>query len=342
MTRARVILSPRCFALPSQFCTAKLNARTARSKVTGAKDLAHYRIQGDSMQNMIERLNEEVLVCDGAMGTMLIAKGMPDGDCPDYWGIKNHKILFGIHKEYINAGADIIITNTFGANWLKLKRYRLQKKVKQINKAAVDIAKEAAGDNIYVLGDIGPTGEYIRPAGDIEPEEMVSVFTEQAKILEELGVDAVILETFSDMEELKNAILAVKENTKLPVIASMTFQRLSGKGFRTTSGISIPQLVNDSLLAGADIIGANCTVTGIDMADIVSEIRALGTAFIIAQPNAGMPRLEKGKTVYDETPESFGRYAKIILGKGANIIGGCCGTTPAHIRMIKKVIEPRT
>jgi 5-methyltetrahydrofolate--homocysteine methyltransferase len=291
------------------------------------------------MHNIIERLNEEVLVCDGAMGTMLIQKGMPQGGCPDFWGIKKHKILLEIHKEYIAAGADMITTNTFGSNWLKLKKYRLQKKVKQINKSAVDIAKEAAGDKVYVLGDMGPTGEYIKPVGDIDVKEMVDVFIEQAKVLEESGVDAIILETFSDMEELKNAILAVKENTALPVIASMTFQKLPEKGFRTTSGITIPQLVSESLLAGADVIGTNCTLTGIDMIDVVSEIRALGTAFIIAQPNAGMPRLERDKTIYDESPESFGGHIKAIAEKGANIVGGCCGTTPEYVSVVRKVLS---
>lgn len=293
------------------------------------------------MQNIIERLNEEVLICDGAMGTMLIQKGMPQGGCPDFWGIKKHKILLEIHKEYVAAGADMITTNTFGSNWLKLKKYRLQKKVKQINKSAVDIAKEAAGDKVYVLGDMGPTGEYIKPVGDIDVKEMVDVFIEQAKVLEESGVDAIILETFSDMEELKNAILAVKENTALPVIASMTFQKLPEKGFRTTSGITIPQLVSESLLAGADVIGTNCTLTGIDMIDVVSEIRALGTAFIIAQPNAGMPRLERDKTIYDESPESFGGHIKAIAEKGANIVGGCCGTTPEYVSVVRKVLSSR-
>jgi 5-methyltetrahydrofolate--homocysteine methyltransferase len=292
-----------------------------------------------NMQNIIERLNDEILVCDGAMGTMLISKGMPPGDCPDYWGIKKHKVLSGIHKEYIDAGADMITTNTFGANWLKLKKYKLQKKANQINKQAVDIAKDSAGDKAYVLGDIGPTGEYLKPVGNIDAEEMMNVFTEQAKALEQAGVDAIILETFSDMEELKNAILAIREHIKLPIITSMTFQKLPDKGFRTTSGVTIPQFVSDSLLAGADVIGANCTVTGIDMIGIVSEIRALGTAFIIAQPNAGMPRLDKDKTVYGETPESFSRHVKAIIEKGANIVGGCCGTTPAHIRKIREALS---
>lgn len=290
------------------------------------------------MRDMLERLNEEVLVCDGAMGTMLMAQGLPDGECPDYWGVKKYKVLLGIHEAYVRAGADMIITNTFGANWLKLKKYKLQKKADTINKTAVEIAKQAAGDKAYVLGDIGPTGEYLKPAGNVTAEEMLSVFTQQAKSLENAGVEAIILETFSDMEELKNALIAVKENTKLPVIASMTFQRLVEKGFRTTSGVSIPQFVNDALLAGADIIGANCTVTGRDMVDIVKEMRPLSTAFMIAQPNAGMPKLENGKIIYDERPDAFSRHIKDIVINGANIAGGCCGTTPDYIRRIKKVL----
>jgi 5-methyltetrahydrofolate--homocysteine methyltransferase len=259
------------------------------------------------MKPLLERLNDEILICDGAMGTMLIQKGMPEGECPDYWGIKRHKILRSIHDEYINCGADMVITNTFGANWVKLKKYNLEKKLGEINRIAVEVAKEASAGRAYVLGEIGPTGEYLKPVGSIEAEEMLHMFTDQVKIFEESGVDAVILNTFSDMEELKTAIMAVKENVRLPLIASMTFQRLETKGFRTTSGITIPQFVNEGLLAGCDVIGANCSVTGVDMAGIVSGIRALGTAFIIAQPNAGMPRLDNGKTIYDESPDSFAK-----------------------------------
>ncbi|MFA5370251.1 MAG: homocysteine S-methyltransferase family protein, partial [Candidatus Omnitrophota bacterium] len=178
------------------------------------------------MKSIKERLGKETLVCDGAMGTMLMQKGMPAGECPDYWGIVNHKTLLSIHKSYIEAGADMITTNTFGSNWLKLKRCGLHDKLKQINMTAAEIAREASRDKVYVLGDIGPSGEYIKPAGDIELKQMYSVFAEQARILEEAGADIIILETFYDLEELSSAILAAKENTKLPVIASMTFQRL--------------------------------------------------------------------------------------------------------------------
>jgi len=290
------------------------------------------------MRPLLERLNDEILVCDGAMGTMLIEKGMPEGECPDYWGIKKHKILRSIHNEYINSGADMIMTNTFGANWIKLKKYALEKKMEEINRIAVEVAKETAAERAYVLGEIGPTGGYLKPVGDIEAEDMLHMFIDQVKIFEELGVDAVILSTFSDMEELKIAIMAIKENTNIPLIASMTFQNLEIKGFRTTSGITIPQFVSEGLLAGCDVIGANCSVTGSDMAGIVSGIRALSTAFIIAQPNAGMPRLDNGKTLYDESPDIFAENIPKIRQAGANIIGGCCGTTPGHIRRIRQEI----
>ena len=292
------------------------------------------------MKPLLERLKDEILICDGAMGTMLIEKGMPEGECPDYWGIKNHKVLRLIHEEYINSGADMVITNTFGANWIKLKKYGLEKKLDEINRTAVEVAREAAGGRAYVLGEIGPTGEYLKPIGSISPEEMLDVFADQVKSLEESGVDAIILNTFSDIEELKVVIKAVKENSKLPLIASMTFQRLENKGFRTTSGITISQFVSEGLSAGSDIIGANCSITGSDMADIVSEIRALEPVYIIAAPNAGMPRLDNGKTIYDESPDSFAKNLPKIIDAGANIIGGCCGTTPKHIRKIRQVLRP--
>lgn len=291
------------------------------------------------MKNLLERLKEEVLVCDGAMGTMLMSKGMPKGACPDYWGIKNKKILTSIHKAYLEAGADLIITNTFGANAIKLKRFKLQKKVADINKRAAEMAREAAGDQAYILGDVGPTGEYLKPVGDIEAEEMLHVFTEQVKALQEAGVEAIILETMSDMEELKTAIMAAKESTRLPLIACMTFQKTAKKGFRTTSGISIPQFVSDSLLSGCDVIGANCSIAISDMVDLISEMRNLSTSFLIAQPNAGSPKLVDDKTVYEQSPDEFKRFIPELIKAGANIIGGCCGTTPEHIRGIKEVVS---
>jgi len=289
------------------------------------------------MRPLLERLNEEVLVCDGAMGTMLIESGMPNGVCPEEWAVNKPGVLLSTHKAYVDAGADMIITNTFGANVIKLDKFKLRDKVEVINKKAVEIAKKAAGDKAYVLGDIGPTGGYLKPVGNIEPDELLAVFTQQARALCAAGVDAIILETISDLEELKTAIMAVKENTKLPLIASMTFQNLKEKGFRTTSGISIPQFVNDSLLSGCDVIGTNCTISITEMIGLVSEIRSLCSSFIIAEPNAGMPQLEGAKTVYKQTADEFVKDVPQLICAGANIVGGCCGTTPEHIRKLKQV-----
>jgi len=263
-------------------------------------------------------------------------KGMPKDACPDLWGVDNTEVLESIHKAYIESGADMIITNTFGANRIKLRRFGLEDKAVDINKRAVEVAHKAAVDGSYILGDIGPTGEFLKPVGNVEPDDMISNFSQQAKALDQAGVDAIVLETMSDMEELKQAVIAVKECTKLPLIASMTFQALEGKGFRTTSGISIPQFVDYSLLSGCDIIGANCSVVIDQMVQLVSEIRALGTAFIIAQANAGMPKIVDGDTVYKESPEDFSKHVPALIGAGANVIGGCCGTTPEHIREVKR------
>ncbi|MFH1867653.1 MAG: homocysteine S-methyltransferase family protein [Candidatus Omnitrophota bacterium] len=293
------------------------------------------------MKDLIERLKEERLVCDGAIGTILMSSGMPEGASPDDWGAKNKKVMASIYKSYIDAGADMITTNTFGANSIKLKKYNIEKKAQSINKIAVEAAKESAGDKAYVLGDIGPTGEYMKPVGNIEPAQMLECFAEQVVVLNEAGVDAIILETMSDMEELKQAIMAVKGNTKLPLIASMTFQKTQGKGFRTTSGVSIPQFVNEALLAGCDVIGTNCNLTIADIIGLIAELRTLSTAFLIAQPNAGMPKLVDGKAVYDESPDEFAKYIPELIEAGANIIGGCCGTTPQHIRRVREVVGPR-
>ncbi|NQT89741.1 MAG: homocysteine S-methyltransferase family protein [Candidatus Omnitrophica bacterium] len=290
------------------------------------------------MKELLERLKEEVLVCDGATGTMLIENGMPEGVCPEEWAIKNRLVLSKLHKAYVGAGADMITSNTFGANAIKLRRFNLQKQAVDINKRAVEIAKDAAGGKAYVLGDVGPTGEYLKPAGDLESDEMLEVFIEQIKALESAGVDAIIIETMSDAEELKRAIMAAKESTGLPLIASMTFQKTGEKGFRTTSGVTIPQFVDESLLAGCDVIGTNCSLTISDMVDVVSGMRNLGTAFLLAQPNAGMPKLVGERTVYEQSADEFKESVPALIKAGANIIGGCCGTTPEHTRAIKTTI----
>lgn len=291
------------------------------------------------MRSLLDRLSKEVLICDGAIGTMLINSGMPAGVCPEEWGIMNRDVILSIHKDYIIAGAQIITANTFGANRLKLSKFGLENKLDEINYSSVLIAKEAACDKAYILGDIGPTGEYLKPVGNIGLQDMVDVFAKQVVALKTAGVDAIILETMTDLEELKAGISAVKENTTLPLIVTMTFQNTKNSGFRTTSGTTIKQFLDTSLSAGCDVIGTNCTLGIDEMADVVKELRQLSSdVFIIAQPNAGMPKLSNGKTVYELTAEDFAKGVQGLINAGANIIGGCCGTTPEFIRKIKNAV----
>ncbi|MFH1645937.1 MAG: homocysteine S-methyltransferase family protein [Candidatus Omnitrophota bacterium] len=291
------------------------------------------------MKNFLERLREGTLICDGAMGTMLMKNGMPVGVCPEEWGNVNKDILLSIHKDYLSAGSQIIVSNTFGANRIKLSKFNLENKLEEINSLAIEIAKEAAAGKAYVFGDIGPTGEYLKPVGSIELNEMIDVFTQQVKILEKSGADAIILETMTDLEELKAGIAAVKENTDLPLIVTMTFQKTQNSGFRTTSGNTVKQLLDTALSAGCDVVGTNCTLAIDEMSEIVREMRQLSpNAFIIAQPNAGMPKLSEGEAVYDQTPEEFSKGVPALISAGANIIGGCCGTTPEFIKRINEIV----
>ncbi|MFH0732426.1 MAG: homocysteine S-methyltransferase family protein [Candidatus Omnitrophota bacterium] len=291
------------------------------------------------MKPLIEQLNEKILVCDGAMGTQLISKGLPQGESPDYWAIKNSRILSGIHKAYLDAGADMITSNTFGANRIKLKRLKLQNKTEQINAQALKIARAACANSAYVLGDIGPTGEYLKPVGNLDFNDCYNAFLEQARIFESEGADAIIIETMTDIEELRAAVMAVKENIKLPLIACMSFGKTAKGAYRTTSGVSIPQMVQHTLTAGSDVIGSNCGVDIAGMIEIISEMRPLGTAFIIAQPNAGDPQLINGQTVYSQSAEVFARHLAQLIKAGPNIIGACCGSTPEHIKKIREAVE---
>ncbi|MBN1405435.1 MAG: homocysteine S-methyltransferase family protein [Candidatus Omnitrophica bacterium] len=292
------------------------------------------------MKPLMERVKDEVLVCDGAMGTQLIEKGLPLGECPELWAIKRHKVLFAIHNSYIKAGADMITTNTFGANRIKLKKFKIDKKLAQINSDAVKIAKAAAADKAYVLGNIGPTGEYLEPAGSLKFDECYDVFLEQAKILEAEGADAIIIETMTDIEELKAAVIAIKENVKkIPLIACMSFSKTKQGAYRTTSGATIPQMVDEVLMTGVDVIGANCGVDIEQMTEVIARMRPLTTAFIIAEPNAGNPKLVNNKTVYAQSADEFSKHIPALINAGANVIGGCCGTTPEHIRKIKEALK---
>jgi 5-methyltetrahydrofolate--homocysteine methyltransferase len=295
------------------------------------------------MKNIIDDLKKgKILVADGAMGTSLDAAGLEPGSASEVWNILNSSAVSKVHKGFIAAGCDMIITNTFGANTIKLKRSHLDSKCEEINKAAVKIAKDAAGDSVYVLGDIGPTGGLLKPIGIYDEKQFYDSYFKQAAILYKAGVGAFIIETMGCLDELKMAVSACKAAGKLPVIASMYFSATS-KGYRTMMGASPGQATERMLALKCEVIGANCGAGSGQIVEIMAEMReAAGKdALLIAQPNAGLPKLVDGKAVYDETPEQFAKAAVELKKLGVNIIGGCCGTTPEHIKAIVASLRGR-
>lgn len=291
------------------------------------------------MSNFLSVLkSKKVLLCDGAMGTELQRRGLKVGDCPEEYNLSNSKMIQGIHKDYFDAGADIIETNTFGANRLRLKFYDLKNRVEEINLAAVNNAMEVRPKDKFIAGSIGPLGELLEPLGNITENYAYDIFSEQSKILEEGGVDFILVETMMAIEEAVIAVKAVIENTFLPVAVSMTFE-LGKTGLKTPWGVDVQTAVKELTNAGADIIGSNCGKGFDEMIQVISEMRRLTTKPILAQSNAGIPELAEGNLYYKESPEVIAPKVQELLTSGVNILGGCCGTTPLHIKKMREVLD---
>jgi len=279
-----------------------------------------------------------IYVFDGAMGTMLQAAGLQPGDCPEMLNIENPAVVEKIHAAYIESGADIIETNTFGASRLKLEHYGLADRAKEINQAAVKAAKAAAAGQAKVAGAMGPTGRFIAPLGDLDFDEAYAAFFEQATALAEAGADYILIETSIDIQEMRAALLAAKTATRLPVICQMSYS----EDGRTVTGTD-PQTAAITLEAlGADIIGANCSLGPEQLIPIIKILAANCSKPISAQPNAGMPHLINGKTIFPMSAEAMGAWAPKLIEAGASFIGGCCGTTPTHIAALKNAVRNLT
>lgn len=281
-----------------------------------------------------------IQIFDGAIGTMLQNAGMKTGDCPEYLNITNPKMVQDVHRAYFEAGSDIIETNTFGASRIKLAEYNLADKVAEINTAAVQNVKIATEGKVKVAGSMGPTGGFIKPLGELDFDEVYQNYYEQAKALATAGADYILIETCIEIQEMRAALLAAKDACDLPVICQLSFS----EDGRTVTGTD-PQSAAIILSAmGADVIGANCSLGPEQLVPIVKELAENCSCPISIQPNAGMPHLVDGKTVFPMTPEDFGKWAPELVKAGATFIGGCCGTTPAHIKAIKEalkgVVEP--
>ena len=284
---------------------------------------------------VLARLEKEVLLLDGAMGTRLQEAGLGTDTAPEAWNLERPEIIRKIHSDYLAAGSQIVQTNTFGANRLKLSDYGLEKKVNEINKQAVKLAQEVGRDN-YIAGSVGPFGKFLTPVGNITFEEAVDIFKEQISALVEAGVDLISLETMSSLKELKAAVVAAKEVTEeVPVITQMTFNQ----NLRTLSGTTpqVAAVVLDAL--GADIIGANCSLGPEGLLKIVQELNQVTDKPLIVQPNAGLPKVVDGETVYPETPSEMVTYIEKFIEEGVRIVGGCCGTTPEHIKAFAQQLD---
>ena len=280
-----------------------------------------------------------ILLSDGAWGTFLQAKGLIPGECPELWNVTRRNDVIRIAEAYIEAGSDIIETNSFGGSIFKLSQYGLGERVYELNKAAAVISREAAGDSKHVAGSVGPTGK-ILIMDDVTEERLYDAFKEQSSGLEAGGADIIIIETMSAIDEASLAVRAVRENTKCIVIVTMTFEGSPDGEYRTMMGVSPGEMVTAMKEAGAHIVGSNCGNGIENMIGIVKEIRRVDrTIPVMIQANAGVPELIDGKTVFRESPEMMASFVPALIEAGANIIGGCCGTTPDHIREIGKIIR---
>lgn len=289
--------------------------------------------------NLLEILNQKTVLADGAMGTMLHARGVGFDKCFDELNLTNPAAVADVHREYIEAGAELIITNTFGANRFKLSKHGLHHDVDKINRAGVELAKRvvaASFKEVLIAGDVGPLGVRIAPYGRVKLEEAREAFAEQIKALVEAGADVIIIETMSDLYEIQEAIRAAKENSSLPIIASVTFTRDD----RTLLGDDPAKVAHRLATAGADVIGVNCSGGPSQLLRILKQMRhAEPNAKFWVKPNAGWPEQVSGRIMYPADADYFGEYALQFRQAGANIMGGCCGTTPQHIAVMKKALE---
>jgi len=292
------------------------------------------------MQKITEELKKnKILLSDGGWGTYLYAKGLQMGDCPELWNETHRNDVLEIAKSYIDAGSDIIETNSFGGSKIKLNEYGLADRTYELNKFAAEISREAIGYSKFVIGSVGPTGKFLM-TGEVTEEELYESFKVQVEGLRDGGVDAICIETFYDTQEAVIAINAVKENSDLEVIVTFTFDKAADGSYNTMMGVKPAQMAETLANAGVNIFGTNCGNGFEGMIEIVKEIRTINSELpILVHANAGLPIEEDGKIIYPDSPEQMAELTPLLIKAGANIIGGCCGTSPEHIKALRTVLD---
>jgi len=291
------------------------------------------------MRNLLREISERVLLYDGSKGYMLQKLGLKGGECGELWNITNQETIKGIYSSYIEAGADAIQTNTFAASRIHLKKYSLEDKTYDINYWGARLAREAAGEDKFVCASIGPAGVLFEPSGELTFDKAYDLYAEQVKAVADGGVDAINFETFTDLAEMRAALLAAKNTANLPVICTLAFEQ-NGRTLMGTDP-AVASIVLKAL--GADIVGANCSFGPEHMLGIIKQMHEAGGGYLCVRPNAGLPQLVDGLPVYQEDPVHFAKLATQSVQYGARLVGGCCGTTPEFIKELKQQlygIEP--
>lgn len=289
-------------------------------------------------KTLLEKTKEKTIIFDGAMGTLIMAAGVSSVRSPTLLNLEKPELVTDFHKQYFDAGADVVLTNTFGANPIKLKAEKIERPMETINREAVKLARQVCAEGKFVAGDIGPTGKMLPPVGDCTFEEMREAFYQQAKVLIESGVDLIIIETMYSLEEAVGAVHGIRNAGDIILIASMTFNKTE-RGYFTLMGETVGQCASALEQAGANVLGANCTLGSADMIDLTKEFRASTGKPILIQPNAGKPVMRKGVTYYEQTPSEFAQDARILIAMGADMIGGCCGTNPEFIKALTAALS---
>ena len=285
-------------------------------------------------------VDKKCVLLDGATGSNLQKRGMPAGVCPEQWILENKTVMQDLQREYIQAGTDILYAPTFSGNRIKLAEYHLEEQIEEINEGLVKLTREVAdevkdGRTVYVAGDLTMTGKQLYPVGELQFEELVEIYKEQIRILCKAGVDLLVAETMMSLQECRAALLAAKECCDLPVLITLTFN----EDMRTLYGTDPATAVIVLESMGADAVGLNCSMGPDKMVEIVKQMAEHATIPLIAKPNAGLPKLVEGETVYSMGAEEFAEAMSVLACGGVDVLGGCCGTTPEHIAKLRDTVE---